>query len=160
MANPAFSDKILERAMSGFSDKSQTMTVNGTINKAFILTLLLLASGIYTYNMVSAGNVASAMSYLMGGIIGGLIVSIIMMFKMEWARFLAPIYAVLEGLAIGAISGVYGMAFQGIVGQAIHERRRAGVAGPKKISLSTRTARHRDDLHSRCLPFRQPERRY
>lgn len=119
MANPAFSDKILERAMSGFSEKGQTMTVNGTINKAFILTLLLLASGIYTYNMVSAGNVASAMSYLMGGIIGGLIVGIIMMFKMEWARFLAPVYAVLEGLAIGAISGVYGMAFQGIVGQAI-----------------------------------------
>jgi len=54
-----------------------------------------------------------------GGAIGGLVVCIALVFKKEWAYFLAPIYALLEGLFVGGISAMYGAIFNGIVVQAV-----------------------------------------
>ena len=45
------------------------------------------------------------------GAIGGLIVAIVLMFKKEWSPFLAPAYALLEGLFVGAISASYNFVF-------------------------------------------------
>ena len=60
------------------------------------------------------------MDYLLIGSIGGLIVAVITIFKKEWAPITVPIYAVLEGLALGGISKMYGNVFEpGIVPQAI-----------------------------------------
>jgi uncharacterized YccA/Bax inhibitor family protein len=59
----------------------------------------------------------------MGGAIGGLVVALILMFKPVWAQYLAPAYALLEGLVIGSISAIYNNAFAkvapGIVMQAV-----------------------------------------
>ena len=54
------------------------------------------------------------------GFIGGFIVALITIFKKEWAPITVPIYAVLEGLALGSISLMYATAFEpGIVPKAI-----------------------------------------
>jgi uncharacterized YccA/Bax inhibitor family protein len=50
---------------------------------------------------------------------GGLVVLIVAAFKPHLAPFLAPLYALLEGLAIGTISVMYASAFEGIVLQAV-----------------------------------------
>jgi uncharacterized YccA/Bax inhibitor family protein len=50
---------------------------------------------------------------------GGLVVLIAAAFKPHLAPFLAPLYALLEGLAIGTISVMYATAFEGIVLQAV-----------------------------------------
>jgi uncharacterized YccA/Bax inhibitor family protein len=42
-----------------------------------------------------------------------------MMFKQEWAKYLAPLYALLEGLFIGAISAMYEASFPGLVANAV-----------------------------------------
>jgi uncharacterized YccA/Bax inhibitor family protein len=42
-----------------------------------------------------------------------------MVFKKEWAKFLAPLYALLEGLFIGAISAMYEARFPGLVANAV-----------------------------------------
>lgn len=51
------------------------------------------------------------MPLILTGAIGGLVVAIVISFKKEWAPYLAPLYALLEGLFIGAISAMYNGAF-------------------------------------------------
>ena len=63
---------------------------------------------------VLAGNAVQAMArqpeaagmvvWILVGAIGGLVVAIAIIFKKTWAPWLAPVYALLEGLAIGGIS--------------------------------------------------------
>lgn len=60
---------------------------------------------------------------MIGGAIGGLVIVLILIFKKEWSPYLAPAYAILEGLFVGAISAYYNYAFAesypGIVMQAV-----------------------------------------
>jgi uncharacterized YccA/Bax inhibitor family protein len=61
--------------------------------------------------------------WMIGGAIGGLVIVLILIFKKEWSPYLAPAYAILEGLFVGAISAYYNYAFAesypGIVMQAV-----------------------------------------
>ena len=60
------------------------------------------------------------MSYMIPvGIFGGLIIAIITIFKKEWSPITVPIYAILEGLALGSISFYFDEKYNGIVIQAI-----------------------------------------
>jgi uncharacterized YccA/Bax inhibitor family protein len=60
------------------------------------------------------------MNYVWVGSIGGFIVALVTIYKKEWAPVTVPIYAVLEGLALGGISKLYAEMFEpGIVPQAI-----------------------------------------
>jgi uncharacterized YccA/Bax inhibitor family protein len=53
------------------------------------------------------------------GTIGGLIFAMVTVFKKTWAPITAPIYAVLEGLALGGISAIYEVRFAGLPMQAV-----------------------------------------
>jgi uncharacterized YccA/Bax inhibitor family protein len=59
------------------------------------------------------------MGYLLGGGIGGFILAMVTIFKKEWSPVTAPLYALVEGLFLGAISAIYNAQFQGIVLQAV-----------------------------------------
>ncbi|MFM1794356.1 MAG: hypothetical protein RL642_741 [Bacteroidota bacterium] len=100
---------------------SGTMTFGGTLNKFGFLFLMVMATAFYIWNEASVGN--SIQGYMMGGMIGGLIVALVLMFKPQLAQYLAPAYALLEGLVIGGISSIYNDAFSavapGIVTQAV-----------------------------------------
>ena len=100
---------------------SGTMTFGGTLNKFGFLFLMVMATAFYVWNEASVGN--SIQGYMMGGMIGGLIVAIVLIFKPTLAQYLAPAYALLEGLVIGGISSIYNDAFSavapGIVTQAV-----------------------------------------
>jgi uncharacterized YccA/Bax inhibitor family protein len=56
---------------------------------------------------------------IMLGTLGGFIFAMITAFKKEWAPVTAPIYALLEGLALGGISAVFNLRFHGIAFQAV-----------------------------------------
>ena len=45
--------------------------------------------------------------------------AIITIFKKEWSPITVPIYAILEGLALGSISYIFNATYEGIVVQAI-----------------------------------------
>ena len=108
--NPALSKKTFDNLTL---DSSNVMTLDGTVNKTAISMGILLLSAYYTYSN-------AIMSYIMIGFIGGFILALITIFKKEWAPTTVPIYAVLEGLALGGISKIYANAFEpGIVPQAI-----------------------------------------
>lgn len=57
--------------------------------------------------------------WLIGAVLVGFALVIVTFFKPMWARVTAPLYAVAEGLFIGAISKVYEVQFEGIVLQAV-----------------------------------------
>ena len=59
------------------------------------------------------------MPMAMGGAIVGFILALIISFKAHTAPYLAPVYAIFEGVFLGAISGIFELRFPGIVMQAI-----------------------------------------
>ena len=108
--NPALTTKTFENLTTS---KSNAMTLDGTVNKTAISMGILLLAAYYTYSN-------AIMSYVFFGFIGGFILALITIFKKEWAPTTVPIYALLEGLALGGISKLYANAFEpGIVPQAI-----------------------------------------
>lgn len=113
-SNPAFRSEYFQSTAAA----GQVMTIQGTINKIGFLMLLLIASGSFTWKMALEG-VASLQSMMYLGIFGGLITALFTVFSPRNARFSAPIYAVFEGLALGGISGLFHMAYQGIVLNAV-----------------------------------------
>ena len=85
------------------------MTVRGTMNKFGFLFLMVMATAFYTWNAFFGGQ--DVMGYMLTGAIGGLVVALVIVFKQQWAPFLAPLYALLEGLFVGAVSAYYSARF-------------------------------------------------
>jgi len=108
--NPALSKKTFENLAA---TSSGVMTLDGAVNKTAISMGILLLAAYYTYSN-------AIMDYILIGFIGGFVVALITIFKKEWSPTTVPIYAILEGLALGGISKVYADAFEpGIIPQAI-----------------------------------------
>ncbi|MGV3695941.1 Bax inhibitor-1/YccA family protein [Flavobacterium sp.] len=98
-------------------DYNQTMTVSGTINKSFLMLILLVASASITWIMAYSGQ--NPMVFTIGGAIVALILVLIAAFKPEYSGWLAPGYAIFEGLFIGGISAIFEVMYPGIVIQAV-----------------------------------------
>ena len=104
--NPALSEKrfkdtILEEVVSN----ENAMTVKGTLNKFGILFLLTMATAFYSWEEAVGGG--NSFTLVLVGAFGGLGVAILYAFKKEWGQYLAPAYALLEGLFLGAVSAYY-----------------------------------------------------
>ena len=117
--NPTLSEKIFNRSLSPADEG--VMTVRGVMNKFGFIFLMMMASAAYVWYAFAAGQ--NVMGYLWGGAIGGLVVALIMTFKPNTSTYLAPLYGLLEGLFVGAISATinYAMAekYPGIIMQAV-----------------------------------------
>jgi len=113
-SNPTLGKNALTRVYN-VTDSGQ-MTINGTVNKMIISLLLLAGAGYFSWNYVSGGGSPSLMY---GGAIAGFVVALITIFKAEWANYTAPLYAVLEGVFLGAISAFFNAMIPGIVFQAV-----------------------------------------
>ncbi len=122
--NPALSEKTFQQSIT--ADSTEVMTERGTLNKFFLLFLLVMATASLAWSAFYQGR--DVTGWMIGGVIGGLIVALIMIFKPMWSSFLAPVYALFEGAFLGGVSAVYnysfskataGSAFGGIVFQAV-----------------------------------------
>lgn len=98
-------------------DYNQTMTVSGTINKSFLMLILLVASAAVTWIMSFNGQ--NPMIITIGGAIVGFVLVLIATFKPQYSTYLAPGYAIFEGLFIGGISAIFEVMYPGIVIQAV-----------------------------------------
>lgn len=99
-----------------------TMSLNGTVNKTGILLLLTVLTAAYAWSQTMTPNgevAAGAGLYLWGGMIGGLVLALVTVFKKTWSPITAPLYAIVEGFFLGSISAIYNAQFQGIVMQAV-----------------------------------------
>jgi len=117
--NPTLSEKIFSKSIDHNSD---IMTVRGTINKFGFLLFMVIAGAIYTWNLYPL-RMSTLTSFLWIGLIGGFIAALVITFKPRWAGYVAPVYGILEGLFLGAISVIINETFKvkypGIVLQAV-----------------------------------------
>jgi uncharacterized YccA/Bax inhibitor family protein len=96
------------------------MTIEGTINRTGILLLCVLATAFFTWNQFfTSRDPAVVMPYILIGAFGGFIMAMVTIFKKEWSGVTAPIYALLEGLFLGAISATLEVRYPGIAIQAV-----------------------------------------
>ncbi len=96
----------------------KTMTLQGTVNKTGLLLLMTFFTAVYTWNKGMA-DTASVGIWIGGGAIAGFILAMITGFKPQWSPVTGSLYALAEGLFLGALSAMYEKQFQGIAFQAI-----------------------------------------
>ncbi|EIL96465.1 hypothetical protein RHOFW104T7_12575 [Rhodanobacter thiooxydans] len=120
--NPALNKNTFLDAASGavFTRGDEAMTINGTVNKTGLLLILVLVGAMVSWSRFAGpDSLPTMMPLVLGGAIGGLVLGLVTVFKKTWAPFTAPLYAVAEGLFIGALSAIFEMRYPGIVMQAV-----------------------------------------
>src|SRR5215510_8807000 len=121
-SNPALKPSAFESEGLVIGER---MTVSGTVNKTGILLICTVATAAWTWNRFlnampdTEAAFASVVPLLLLGVIGGLIVAAVTIFKHAWSPITAPIYALLEGLALGGISAMAEVRFPGVPIQAV-----------------------------------------
>jgi len=90
------------------------------VNKTAISLVILLVGALYTWKIFTETmSVEAIYPWLIGGFIGGFIVALITIFKKTLAPITTPIYALLEGVALGGLSAWFESIYPGIVVQAV-----------------------------------------
>jgi uncharacterized YccA/Bax inhibitor family protein len=116
-SNPALNSQVFQSEHMAFGE---TMTLDGTVNKTGILLVCAGASATWAWHVFMQNRSAASVLPLMWiGLIGGLIFAMITIFKKTWAPVTAPVYSLLEGLALGSISAVLELRYPGIAMQSV-----------------------------------------
>ena len=107
----------LERAYDRINDSygrpaGATVTANGVYDKLGMLVLLALLTG-------AVGYATDSTALLVIGLLGGLVTHLVGIFKPTTARVMAPLYALFEGLALGALTGLVATQTHGVAPLAI-----------------------------------------
>ena len=92
------------------------MTMEGTVNKCFMLLVALLLGALYPWMHPAAATRSAA---LILGSIGGFVLAMVVSFKAQWSPYLALPYALLEGLAMGGISALFERRYPGIAIESV-----------------------------------------
>lgn len=130
-ANPALTDKTFDSPLDVGSvsfdrtaNHSDRMTLQGTINKSFLLIGIVIVAAFFSWQSAYDGSWSAdavphfSVMYL-GALLGAGLLSVVIIFKKNSAPYLAPVYAILEGLTLGAISAMVEMKYPGIAMQAL-----------------------------------------
>lgn len=113
--NPALSAKTF----NDLSASANPMTLAGTINKtAMLLAILTIGAG-WVWNLYFVSRaIDDVTTYLWVGCLGGFVVALVTIYNKPIAAYTAPLYALLEGFAIGGVSALYEAKHPGIAIQA------------------------------------------
>jgi len=114
-SNPALNEK----AFKGQVVVGEAMTLQGTVNKTGLLLLCVVATAAWTWGLAHSNTPEAVYPWMIGGIIGGFVVALVTIFKKTWSPFTAPMYALLEGLALGGISALFEKTYPGVAIQAV-----------------------------------------
>ena len=90
----------------------ETFSANRAFDKLIGLCIVALVAGVIGYWAVPAGAAFAFIVVAFGLVLIG-------WFRMQWARYLAPAYALFEGLALGSVSKQFATIANGIVPAAI-----------------------------------------
>lgn len=117
MSNPILNNKrfsLQSQVLDG-----EPMTVQGTVNKLFMLFVCLLAGAGISLHLLFGGQQAFLMSLICPATIIAFVLVLITCFDIKRAKYLAPPYAFCQGIFLGGISAMFETAMQGIVLQAV-----------------------------------------
>ena len=117
--NPSLTDKTFS-GQPRPAALGERMTLQGTINKSFLLLVVLLAAALWPWSQfLAGGDPAAVTTSVLVGAVGGLILALVISFKAHLAPYLALPYAALEGLVLGGISALLEQRYPGIAMQAV-----------------------------------------
>jgi uncharacterized YccA/Bax inhibitor family protein len=138
IANPVLNESRWRQAAGGVGytlagERPKTMTLQGTAFATGVLFLLVFVSAAWGYMQVDQtfttefipgeGNVivstATLPVWLPFAAIAGFVLALVTAFVPKAARITAPIYALVYGAVVGAISALYNIQTSGIVLQAV-----------------------------------------
>ena len=114
-SDPALNEKTFQGQIA----LGQAMTLQGTVNKTGVLLLLVVVAAAWTWGLSYSETPQAAVPWMIGGVVGGLIAAIVTIFKKSWAPLTAPVYALLEGLALGGMSAMFERMYPKIAIQAV-----------------------------------------
>jgi uncharacterized YccA/Bax inhibitor family protein len=116
---PPITDGPISGYQGADSQGADRMTLRGTMTATGVLFALLLVAGAFGWSQVDPLSDGSRTADIPGWIfipmIGAFVLAIVTAFKPRIARFTSPVYAIAEGLFLGAISRVYDTRYDGIV---------------------------------------------
>ena len=118
-SNPAFRGDLLQQSTANSWADSARMSIQGTAVKTIIALFLVVLSAAFTWNRFeqaggfSGGGMQAVMPFMWGGLICGLIVALVTMFKPALAMYTTPVYALAEGCFVGGISAIVSAQFGG-----------------------------------------------
>jgi uncharacterized YccA/Bax inhibitor family protein len=117
--NPSLNDRVFgSQPRPAYGE--ERMTLQGSINKSFLLLVVLLAGAFWPWSQyLSTGDASVVGTPLLVGALGGFILAMIISFKANLAPVLSIPYAALEGLALGSISALLERKYPGIAIQAV-----------------------------------------
>ncbi|MFV0238020.1 MAG: Bax inhibitor-1/YccA family protein [Flavobacteriales bacterium] len=117
MANPTLSKKTF-RSSAKAAIFEEKMTVQGALNKTYILFGIMLLTAAFTwYQIIPAFQNIQVL--WIGSVVVGFALSLFLSFNPKYAPTLAPLYAVIEGVFVASISYYYATFYEGIIGQAL-----------------------------------------
>jgi uncharacterized YccA/Bax inhibitor family protein len=106
--NPVLREGYFDRAAS------DSMTVEGVINRCFLMLAMLVAASIPAWNATGAQG-----AIIIGGALLGLGLAFATIFVPDYAFITAPLYALAEGAFLGAFTSLMEARFPGIAIQAL-----------------------------------------
>lgn len=121
-SNPALNAQVFQNQViqGQIVAQGEAMTLEGTVNKTGVLLLCTAATAAWTWHLFMQSRSAATVAPLLWiGFIGGFIFALITAFKKTWAPVTAPIYCLLEGLALGSISAILELRYPGIAIQSV-----------------------------------------
>jgi uncharacterized YccA/Bax inhibitor family protein len=96
------------------------MTLGLTVGATLLLLSLTAASAGFVWWQIAQNPAGTNLgTLLLGGVIGGLIFALLTSFVPRLAPWTGPLYAVTEGVALGAISSLYNARYAGLPMQAV-----------------------------------------
>ncbi len=102
----------MQSSVTGAQSPAYEATYGGVIIKTTLLFAILAVSGLYTgYQLMVTGQIQGGVWTLIGSSIGAFIAVIIASVKPNLAPFFSIIYALLQGVFLGAISAIYTIAY-------------------------------------------------
>lgn len=112
-SNPALNANTFENLEAVGTER---MTIQGTVNRTFVLLALVIAGASYSWSLYLQGQFTGAIS--IGSALVALVFALISIFRKTWTPITGPLYALLEGVALGGLSAHFERQFPGIVMQA------------------------------------------
>lgn len=118
-SNPAFKDNAFSGAAQGW--RGEVMTLDGTALKTGVLGILVVLSAAWPWHLFFSSHISTAelTPYWLGGSLSAFVVAMLTIWKKNYSPVTAPLYAVLEGLTLGAISVLYEYKYPGVAIQAV-----------------------------------------
>src|SRR5215469_1082766 len=104
--NPGLNEKTFAR-LPRVGIGVEGMTLKGTIDKSFLLLIVLMVAALWPWSQMVNGDVQTIYPTMMLGALGGLVLALVISFKANLAPYLAIPYAALEGLFVGGVSAIY-----------------------------------------------------